>query len=37
MGQCIAGVLMLSDLEVLQDKIPHSHSLPVLRNVNPGV
>lgn len=37
MEQCIAGVLMLLDLEVLQDKTQHRHSLPVLIRVNPGV
>lgn len=37
MEQCIAGVLMLLDSEVLQDKILHRYSLPVLMNVNPDV
>ncbi len=35
MGQCIAGVLMQSDSEVLQDKILPRHSLPVSMNENP--
>ena len=37
MEQCIAGVLMLLDLEVLQDKTNTAIHLPVLIRVNPGV
>ncbi len=37
MGLCIAGVLMLSDSEVLPVKIPHRHSSPALMSVDPDV